>query len=109
MSREVEHPRLGEAVDAIGGSYWLLEEKEVLFLRRRLLFWVGVGVVDRSCCGTGGCRYILVPGFVEEWKWRREGELEFSKVEPISSTWLQQKITEMLRAREKVEQVQFLS
>ena len=109
MNREVEHPRLGESVDAIGGSYYILEEKEVTFLRRRLLFWVGVGVVDRSCCGIGSCRYILVSGFVEDWKCRKEGELEFSKVELVSSTWLQKKITELLRRREKVEQVQFLS
>ena len=97
MSRAVEHPRLEQQVDAIGGSYFILEEKEVTFLRRRLLFWVGVGVVDRSRCGTGGGRYILVSGFVEEWKWRTEGGVEFSKVETISSHWLQKKITGLLR------------
>ena len=34
------------------------------FHGRQILYALGVGVVDNSCCGQGGCYFIEVPGYV---------------------------------------------
>jgi len=55
-------------ITAIGGSYYYTDELLAVFEDDDLLYYVGVMVIDTSCCGTGGCAYAMVAGFVREWQ-----------------------------------------
>jgi hypothetical protein len=62
------HKDIGEEIKAISGYFTYLEEERLAFRGREVLYAVGVGVVDNSCCGVGGCLFIEVPGYVVSWK-----------------------------------------
>lgn len=61
------HSAPGEQVESISGHYVI--QKEALFEAggRHALVVFGVAVVDRSCCGTGACRFARVAGYVTKW------------------------------------------
>lgn len=56
------------------------------FRARDILCVVGIGIVDNSCCGSGGRRFIEIPGYIASWKSETDdaGNL-ISKVEPINN------------------------
>lgn len=69
---------------------------------------VGGAIVDTSCCGVGGCAYALVPGFVLDWKYRRnEGGLAVSRVEPIRDQAVEGRVRRLIGQAEMVQQVDF--
>jgi hypothetical protein len=79
------HQPPGTEVRCIGGHYTIIEEGRLNHRGRTLLYWVGVAVVDSSCCGTGGCRFVHVPGYVTAWRNRiRPDGIAVSAVEPIA-------------------------
>lgn len=63
----VHHP-LNVEVRSVSGGYVLDREEIVSVSGRQALCVAGVGVVDTACCGMGGSRYVLVPGWVIEWR-----------------------------------------
>lgn len=84
MTEHIHEPP-GTEVRCIGGHYTITEEGRLSHRGRILLYWVGVAVVDSSCCGTGGCRFIHVPGYVTAWQNRiRPDSLPVSTVEPVA-------------------------
>ena len=75
---------------------------------QEVLYVVGNAIVDSSCCGVGGCRYALVPGYVREFKTRQDKHgLWVSEVEPIVDKATRQEISRVLKEKEMVQQVQF--
>jgi len=80
------HKEIEKEIKTISGYLTYLEEIRLNFRGRILLCVMGVGVVDNSCCGIGGCRFIEVPGYVVSWKSSTDdaGNLT-SKVDPIKS------------------------
>jgi hypothetical protein len=84
--RSYIHKEIEEEIKTISGYLIYLEELQLNFRGRTLLCVVGVGVVDNSCCGVGGCRSIEVPGYVVSWKSSTDdaGNLT-SDIEPIKS------------------------
>ena len=103
------HLPLNEEVTAIGGHYTLVKEERFSYKGRDILYFVGLASFDTSCCGTGGCAYALVPGFVLEWKFRETGGGQaVSDVDPIRDETVQSEIRDTLIDRELVHQVQFL-
>ena len=108
MVREYVHQELNQEVDAIGGRYVLLKEVRLAFHGCEVLYVVGGAIVDTSCCGVGGCAYALVPGFVVDWKYRRnEGGLAVSRVEPIRDEVIQGRVRRLIGRAETVPQVDF--
>ncbi|MFO7963535.1 MAG: hypothetical protein R6U50_06415 [Desulfobacterales bacterium] len=104
------HPDLNEEVRAIGGGYSIIKEDRLHVDGREVLFMVGHAVFDTSCCGTGGCGYAIVPGFVMEWKSRRHDSGRFiSRIQPISDPDLRKKIKSVLKEKELVQEVRFNS
>jgi len=85
--REFVHPVLGEDVTAIGGRYCLTKEARLIHNGREVLYLIGYGSVDTSCCGVGGCIYALVPGYVVSYRIRRDREIsrDISLVEPVEA------------------------
>ncbi len=102
------HQPLNQEVTAIGGSYWLVKEDCLPFQGRQVLYLIGHAAFDATCCGTGGCAYALVPGFVLDWKSSagREG-LSISQVDPIRNPAVQDQVRRLIEARELVQQVLF--
>ena len=108
MIKEYTH-EIGREVHSISGGYELEMEGKLEMDGEEVLYVVGNAVVDSSCCGVGGCRYALVPGYVRQFKTRQdEQDLWISEVEPIIDTATRQEIIQVLKEKEMVQQVQFL-
>jgi hypothetical protein len=102
------HPDLGREVTAIGGHYVFGKEIRMPYNGRELLYLVGYAVLDSSCCGVGGCAYVLVPGFLRQWKYEKnQDDRLISKIEPIREPSVQKDIRRLIRKREMVFQVTF--
>ncbi len=107
MVRKYTHELKGEVL-SISGRYELEREERLWCAGREVLYVVGSAVVDSSCCGYGGCRYAVVPGFVLSWESGRNQEgLPTSEVEPITDASLKEEIRRLIEEREQVSQVQF--
>jgi hypothetical protein len=103
------HQPLNQEVTAIGGHYVLVKEARLLCLGREVLYLVGHAAFDTTCCGTGGCAYVLVPGFITSWKSRvNPGGLAVSQVEPIRDNSIQELVRKLIGKKEVVQQIRFL-
>jgi len=108
MAKEYVHD-IQREVRSISGWYELEKEGILEVDGQKVLFTVGTGVVDSSCCGIGGCRFALVPGYILRLKSRQnEGGLWISEVEPVIEEATQAKIKRLIEEKEVVQQVQFL-
>jgi hypothetical protein len=113
MQRDIEtfdfvHPELGREVTAIGGHYVFIKEIRLPYLGREILYFVGYAVLDSSCCGVGGCAYVLVAGFIRQWKYKTDqNDGSNSRVEPIRDEAIQKEVRRLIQQREMVQQVTF--
>lgn len=102
------HKALGEEIHSVAGYYVLEEEKRVSFRGRDLLVVRGSMVVDSSCCGSGGCGFVHVAGYVVAWKTLRSPTGEaVSQVMPVRDEAEQEEIRKWISEQERVSQVQF--
>ena len=102
------HPELGREVTAIGGHYVFGKEIRLPYNSGEILYFAGYAVLDSTCCGVGGCAYVFVPGFIRQWKYRKNQENRFvSKVEPIGEPALQKEVRQLIQKKEMVFQVTF--
>ena len=107
MTRDYAH-ELKKEFQSISGKYVLEKEISVEVDGKTVLYIVGNAIVDSSCCGVGGCRYALVPGYVRKLKTKRnESGLWVSQVEPVVDPESRKKITQLIKQKEWVNQVQF--
>jgi hypothetical protein len=103
------HRPLGEEVRAIGGGYFLEKEIRLPFGDREVLVVIGNAVFDNTCCGSGGCRYAFVPGYVRAWHGEEAQEgFPVSAVEPIRDAERQRDIAGRVRELEVVQEVHFI-
>ena len=108
MTKEYTHVDLNEEVESISGHYTLEAENVLKHNGKDVLYLIGHAVMDSSCCGVGGCRYALVPGYLVEWKNKQDDAgNSISEVEPISDEETKSKIQSMIREAETVQQIQF--
>ncbi len=106
---EYIHYPLNEEITAIGGHYVITGENRVPAGDREVFYTVGYGVMDTTCCGTGGCGYATVHGYIVDWKGELNKEgLQVSILESIGDEALKQKLREELLQSEIVQQVNFL-
>ncbi len=99
---------MGEEVTAIGGHYVPEREERIEVDGREVIYLVGYGVVDTSCCGQGGARYALVPGYIRKWKYTsNEDGQEVSEVELVTSEAEMKEIKTSINERELLNQVNF--
>jgi hypothetical protein len=99
---------LEKRVSAIGGFYVLNRELRLSFGGKELLCLVGYGIADAGCCGSAGCAYALVPGYVlkSEYKSDERGS-RVSLVEPIKNPSEQLAVRGLIEAEQFVSQVIF--
>jgi hypothetical protein len=108
VPKDYVHPDLDAEITAIAGYYVLTKETRLPFDDREILYFLGYGVIDNSCCGSGNCSYAIVPGFIIEWKYKKTADgLPVSRVEPIRDRNLQNDIRAFIQQRELVSQVNF--
>lgn len=110
QTMEFVHPRLGETITAIGGHYAFTKEARLTLDGREILYLVGYGAVDTSCCGMGGCIYAVVPGYVRtsHTETRSADVRTISLVEPVEEE-TRKAVAAALKEKEGVMQVHFLS
>jgi len=107
MTKEYPH-ELKKEFRSISGSYVLEKEAFIEVDGKPLFYAVGTGIVDSSCCGVGGCRYALVPGYMKNLKAKRnENGLWVSEVDPVVDPEARKKIARLINEKEWVTQVQF--
>ena len=102
------HPVLNEEIRTISGHYILSRKNRLRFNDRQVLYFIGCGVVDSSCCGTGGCAYALVPGYIRQWKYKlNAGNLAVTQVEPLRNKTDRHALGLLIKEKEGVQQVNF--
>ena len=107
-TQDFVHPELGREVTAIGGHYVFGKEIRLPYNHRNLLYFVGYAVLDSTCCGVGGCAYVLVPGFIRQWKYKKNRDGCFiSKMDPIRDLAVQKDVRRLIQKKEMVFQVTF--
>jgi hypothetical protein len=107
--KEYSHPELNTQVTAIGGSYILVKEVQLLVDGENVLYLIGSAIFDTTCCGVGGCAYALVPGTIRQWKIKKDPEgRPVSMVSPILRPNMKEKIKKLIFKKEPVHQVNFL-
>ena len=108
MNNEYVHAEIGEEVRFISGYYIIQEERRMKYNGRELLVVIGHGIVDNSCCGRTGCRYALVPGYIVNWKSRKNDKgIDVTDVDPIKGESEQRTIDKNLQSHEVLQQVNF--
>ncbi len=108
MTREYTHSKLNEEVYSIAGYYIPQKEVRLKYNNRDVLYVVGLGVIESSCCGVGGCRYALVPGYLINWQNKTNGDgLPVSDMELISDEETRRDITRIIKAEENITQIEF--
>ena len=102
------HPVLNEEVRTISGHYILSQEKRLSYNGREVLYYLGCAMVDASCCGPGGCTYAMVPGYIEQWKYRVNSDDRWvTQVKPLRDKAEQEKLRRLIKEKEPVQQVNF--
>ncbi|MCX5998344.1 MAG: hypothetical protein NTU41_01800 [Chloroflexi bacterium] len=97
MIIEFGHPRLGEEVVARAGYYVPLEEHVLPYEGREVIYIVGHGCIDNSCCGgRGSWGYVQVPGFLVRRHVRGGTSSPVSEVEIIEGEATRDRIRESL-------------
>jgi hypothetical protein len=106
--QDFTHPELGQEVTAIGGHYVLGKENRLSFSNREILYFVGYAVLDSTCCGVGGVAYVLVAGYIRQWKYKKNQEDCFvSQIETIGDQTIQKEVRQAIQKKEMVHQVTF--
>ncbi|MEE8397672.1 MAG: hypothetical protein V3S89_01620, partial [Desulfobacterales bacterium] len=79
------HPLLDEEVNFVSAFYVPVKEVRLPYGDREVLYLMGYGEVDNSCCTEGGCGYVQVPGYIIDWKFKtdKNGSAR-TRVEPIT-------------------------
>ena len=109
MKIEYVHHELNEEITSIGGHYVITREVRLPVEGREVFYTVGYGVADTTCCGTGGCGYATVHGYVVDWKKTKNNEgLEVTCLEPVRDGDLRSKLKNDILKSETVQQVNFL-
>ncbi|MCJ7808132.1 MAG: hypothetical protein MUP73_05470, partial [Dehalococcoidia bacterium] len=97
MKLEYVHTELDKEVNALAGYYTPLEEHRLEHNGKEVLCVTGISVIESSCCGTGGCAYAIVPGYIMNWKFKEnEAGLPISEVETIADKVARKEITAIL-------------
>jgi hypothetical protein len=97
---EYIHPELNKRVDFFGGGYSFIEEGKFAYRGKEVLFSVGIANLEASCCGTWGCGFIKVPGYVLSWKMRvDERGPVLSEIERVEDQESQREIREILEEK----------
>ncbi len=108
MAAEYIHTVPNSRVESISGHYVIEKEVRLPYKGREVLVALGYAMVDKSCCGSGGCRFANVPGYIVGWhaKTAADGS-HVSDVEPIENESERAEISDLIDKTELYCQVNF--
>ena len=107
MSRYT-HLELNSDIEAPSGYYTPVKEVRLNYNGREVLYVINHTVISSSCCGLADFISALVPGYIIRWKAdKNKNGLPVSIVEPISDRMAKNKISEIIRENERVEETEF--
>ena len=102
------HEELEKEVLSISGSYTLHEEERLRYGGKDVLYIIGTAVMDTTCRGVGGCRFINIPGYVVSWKGRNnDSGLPVSEIDPITEAGERKEIKNLLDEKYPNSQINF--
>ena len=107
MPEKFIHIAPGEDVESISGHYTIEKEMRIEFDGREVLAVIGHMVIDHSCCGVGGCRYALVPGYALGPAATDADGVAYTEVEPIEDEIARERLSEIINSMEVVQQILF--
>ena len=108
MPEEYSHLEPGEQIESVSGHYTVEKDLQLEYQGRALLVIIGHTIIDRACCGAGGCRYAFVPGYVLAYRARNNpAGAAVSLVEPVAGHEERGAIEQMINEMEIVQQVLF--
>lgn len=86
----------------------MTKEVRIPLGERNVFYMTGCAAFDTTCCGTGGCAFANVPGFILSWKNKiNSDDFYVSAIEPVTDFDIQNKIREIIRKKEGINQVNF--
>ena len=102
------HGPLDESIVAIGGYFRIIEEKRMAYDGERVLYLMGLAHMDNACCGSWGCNYAIVKGFITDWKYKIDQQgYAVTQVVPVTDAEEQERIRTAIMSEEMVQQVIF--
>jgi len=102
------HSPLGQEVRSISGQYVIDAEQRLPFNGREVLVALGYMSIDSSCCGTGGCGFALVAGYILQWQVASNEKGEpVSEIELIQDEQDKAMLRAMILEANPVQQVNF--
>lgn len=103
------HLPINSEVTAIGGHYVVTKELKLRDNGGEIFCTIGYGILDTTCCGTGGCSYATVHGYITNWKGETTSEgLKVTYFQPIRDRNLQKSLKHQLFETEIIQQVVFI-
>jgi hypothetical protein len=98
MITKYVHPRLGIEVTAPAGYYVPVQEDILQYKGKGVLYVVGNGCIETSCCGKGNWSYVQVPGFIAQEHLNGEDlDSPVSEIETIQDEVDRAEITKLLQ------------
>lgn len=109
MIYQYVHFGLNREIEAIGGHYAVTKELRLPVEEREVLITVGYGVMDTTCCGTGGCAYATVHGYIVDWQGKTNDKgFPITTFEPMKEEVLKSRLRKELMQTETIQQVNFI-
>ncbi|HOO57087.1 MAG TPA: hypothetical protein PLN69_09710 [bacterium] len=106
---EYTHQKPGEKIESIAGHYEIEKEERLRYKGREVLVVLGFAIIDKSCCGEGGCRFAQVPGYITSWKSKQDQDgFYISEVERINDETEKKDIHEEIDRIASYCQISFL-
>ena len=103
MTIEYVHQKIGEEVQALAGYYAVTDELRLKHNGREVLCIIGICAIESSCCGGRSFRYAQVPGYLVNWKSKKDKEgRSVSEVEPITDEATKDKIEAALEETQNI-------
>lgn len=107
--RDFTHPDLEEVIESISGHMIFQREERLIYNDKEVLFLVGYSSIETSCCGTGGCSFTLVPGYIVNWHNKKSNDGKtISEIEPIKDETEKNDIRNKIMSIENCSQVNFM-
>ena len=107
MKKEYTH-KLNDPVRSISGQYTFFEERHLDYNTKEVLYLIGTASINSSCCGTAGCLFAFVLGFVLRWQDKKDNRgLPVSSIETISDDSIRKEISQLIKADGMISQVNF--
>ena len=101
------HQTLNEDIQSISGTYTPTKELRLKHNGQEVLCVIGTAIVDTACCGSGNFIYATVPGYIIDWKSKRnDSGLSVSQVESLDQA-ARREIAGLIKNTESIQNINF--